>query len=109
MAVGSRQEEEREPPGADGEAGTGEELDKTHTKFIFFKASPDESTVGVVFSFPAGTASPWAGYGQGPVRPSAKLDKTRPKPDAFKNVLVGKAAGKGVFSLLCRIPLQQSR
>ncbi len=31
------------------------ELNKTHTKFVFFKASPDESTVGVVYSFLAGT------------------------------------------------------
>ena len=30
-------------------------LDKTHTKFVFFKASPDESTVDVVYSFLAGT------------------------------------------------------
>jgi len=78
--------------------GTGEEFNKTYTKFRFFRASPDESTVGVVFSFPAGT------MGDG-----AKLDKTRPKMDAFKNVLIGKAAGKGVFGLLCRILLQQSR
>jgi len=34
---------------------TGEELDKTPTEFVFFKASPDESTVEVVSSFPAGT------------------------------------------------------
>jgi len=88
---------------------TGAKLNKIYTKFVFFKASPDGSIVRVVLSLPAGTASPWAGYGQGPVGPSAKLDKTRPKPDAFKKVLVGKAAGKGVFGLLCRIPLQQSR
>ena len=44
---------------------TSAKLDKTPTEFVFFKASPDESTVGVVYSFPAGTASPWAGYGQG--------------------------------------------
>jgi len=80
--------EEREPPGADREAGTGEESNKIHTIFRFFRASPDESTVGVVFSFPAGI------MGDG-----AKLDKTRPKLDAFKNVLVGKAAGKGLNSL----------
>ncbi len=30
-------------------------LDKTHTEFVFFKASPDESTVEVVLSLPAGT------------------------------------------------------
>ncbi len=54
-----------EPPGANGEAGTGEEFNIIPTEFVFFKASPDESTVEVVFSFLAGTASPWAGYGQG--------------------------------------------
>ncbi len=48
LAVGSRQEEEREPPGAKGGAMTGEELDKIPTEFVFFKASPDESTVEVV-------------------------------------------------------------
>ncbi len=31
-----------------GGAMTGKELDKTPTEFVFFKASPDESTVGVV-------------------------------------------------------------
>ena len=45
---------ERRPPGAKGEAGTGEELDKTHTEFVFFKAFHDESTVGVVSSLLAG-------------------------------------------------------
>jgi len=30
-------------------------LNKIPTEFVFFKASPDESTVGVVFSFLAGT------------------------------------------------------
>ena len=29
------------PPGVDGEAGTGEELNKIYTKFRFFRASPD--------------------------------------------------------------------
>ena len=29
-------------------------LNKIPTEFVFFKASPDESTVEVVFSFPAG-------------------------------------------------------
>ena len=36
-------------------AGSGAKLDKTRTEFVFFKASPDESTVEVVSSFPAGT------------------------------------------------------
>ena len=40
-------------------------LNKTYTEFVFFKASPDESTVEVVYSFPAGTASPWAGQANG--------------------------------------------
>ena len=44
----SEEGKEREPPGAKGEAMTGEELNKIHTEFVFFKASPDESTVGVV-------------------------------------------------------------
>ncbi len=48
MAVGSRQVEEREPPGVKWEARTGEEFNKTPTEFVFFKASPDESTVEVV-------------------------------------------------------------
>jgi hypothetical protein len=30
-------------------------FNKTHTKFIFLRPSPDESIVGVVYSFPAGT------------------------------------------------------
>ena len=34
---------------------TGAKLNKIHTEFVFFKASPDESTVGVVYSFPACT------------------------------------------------------
>ena len=58
---------------------TGEELNKTHTKFRFFRPSPDESTVGVVYSFPAGTEA------------GAKPDKTRPFLDGFKKVSVGKA------------------
>ena len=33
----------------------GAKFNKTPTKFFFFKASPDESTVEVVFSFLAGT------------------------------------------------------
>ena len=32
---------------------TGAKLNKIYTEFVFFKASPDESTVGVVYSFPA--------------------------------------------------------
>ncbi len=46
------------------------------------------------------------GYGLpvGRVRPGmvdgAEPDKTRPKPDAFKNVLDGKGAEKGAFGLL---------
>jgi len=44
---------------------TGAKLNKIYTKFVFFKASPDGSIVWVVLSLPAGTASPWAGYGQG--------------------------------------------
>jgi len=49
-----RQGKEREPPGAKGGAMTGEELDITPTKFVFFKAFHDESTVGVVSSLVAG-------------------------------------------------------
>ena len=37
---------------------TGVKLNKIYTEFVFFKASPDESTVGVVYSFPAGTMGP---------------------------------------------------
>ena len=37
----------------DREAGTGAKLNKIYTKFVFFKASHDESTVGVVYSLPA--------------------------------------------------------
>ncbi len=33
---------------------TGEELNKTYTKFRFLWPSPDESTIEVVFSFLAG-------------------------------------------------------
>ncbi|GAG71719.1 unnamed protein product [marine sediment metagenome] len=47
---------------------TGAKLDKTRTEFVFLRASPDESTVGVVYSFLAGT------MGDG-----AELDKTRTK------------------------------
>ena len=47
---------------------TGAKLNKIHTEFVFFKAFPDESTVGVVYSFPAGIT------GDG-----AELDKTPPK------------------------------
>jgi len=38
-----------------GEARSGAKLDKIRTKFVFFRASPDESIVGVVSSFLAGT------------------------------------------------------
>ena len=62
----------------DREAGTGEEFDKTHTEFVFFKASPDESTVEVVFSFPAGRMGNGAEY-PGWIPCGAKLDKTQPK------------------------------
>ncbi len=41
-------------PGAKGEARTGAKLNKIHTKFIFLGVFPDESTVEVVYSFPAG-------------------------------------------------------
>ncbi len=51
-------------------------LDKIHTKFVFFKASPDESTVGVVYSFLAGTMRCRMSL-RNPF--GAKLDKTRPK------------------------------
>ncbi len=39
----------------DREAGTGAKLNKIYTKFIFFRVFPDESTVEVVYSFPART------------------------------------------------------
>jgi len=55
-------------------------LNKIYTKFRFFRPSPEESTVGVVYSFPVGTM----GDGTHP-------DKTRPFPDGFKKVSVGKA------------------
>ena len=48
-------------------------LDKIRTKFVFFKASSDGSTVGVVSSLPAGTMGD-----------SAELDKTQPKFDILK-------------------------
>ena len=57
---------------------TGAKLDKTRTEFVFFKASPDESTVEVVSSFPAGTMGDGAEY-PGWIPCGAKLDKTRPK------------------------------
>ncbi len=72
---------------------TGEELDKTHTKFNFLRPSPDESTVGVVSSSPAGT------MGDG-----AELDKTRPKFTIFKKVFVGEGAERCVFGLKRLIP-----
>ncbi len=56
---GSRQEKRGNPadggvtpPGAKGEAMTGAKLNKIYTEFVFFKASHDESTAGVVYSFP---------------------------------------------------------
>ncbi len=42
---------------------TGEEFNIIPTEFVFFKASPDESTVEVVFSFLAGTMGDGAGPG----------------------------------------------
>jgi len=38
---------------AQGPEGTGAKLNKIYTKFHFFQVLPDESTVKVVFSFPA--------------------------------------------------------
>ncbi|GAI83456.1 unnamed protein product, partial [marine sediment metagenome] len=40
---------------------------------------------------------------------AAKRDKTRPKMDAFKKVLVGEAAERSVFGLKRLIPPQQGR
>jgi len=57
---------------------TGEEFNIIPTEFVFFKASPDESTVEVVFSFLAGTMGDGAEY-PGWIPCGAKLDKTRPK------------------------------
>ena len=57
---------------------TSAKLNKIHTEFVFFKASHDESTVGVVYSFPAGTMGGGAEY-PGWIPCGAKLDKTRPK------------------------------
>ncbi len=86
------------PPGAKGGAMTGAKLNKIHTKFVFFKASPDESTVGVVYSFPAVTMGDGAEY-PGWIPCGAKLDKTRPKfsilkffPDERRKSPCGKTA-----------------
>ncbi len=49
------------PPNRDQEDTL--KFNKTHTEFVFFKASPDESTVEVVSSFPAGTMGVGAGPG----------------------------------------------
>ncbi len=57
---------------------TGAKLNKIYTEFVFFKASPDESTVGVVYSFPAGTMGDGAEC-PGGIPCGAKLDKTQPK------------------------------
>ncbi len=62
---------------------TGAKLNKIYTKFVFFKASPDESTVGVVYSFPAGTMGDGAEC-PGWIPGGAKSDKTPPKFCIFK-------------------------
>ena len=49
---------------------TGAKLNKIYTEFVFFKASHDESTVGVVYSFPAGTMGDGAGQGASGSGPS---------------------------------------
>ncbi len=54
-------------------------LDKTHTEFVFFKASPDESTVEVVSSLPAGTLRCIM---RSPPRPFGRdRDDRLPRPD----------------------------
>jgi len=67
---------------SNGEA-TGAKFNKIYTKFVFFGVSPDEALLGwcIVFRRAEGASVP-----------TAKLDKTRPKLDAFKNVLVDEAA-----------------
>ena len=62
---------------------TSAKLNKIYTKFVFFKASPDESTVEVVFSLPAGRMGDGTEY-PGWIPCGAKLDKTRPKFRIFK-------------------------
>ena len=62
---------------------TSAKLNKIYTEFVFFKASHDESTVGVVYSFPAGTMGDGAEY-PGWIPCGAKLDKTRTKFVFFK-------------------------
>ena len=57
---------------------TGVKLNKIYTEFVFFKASPDESTVEVVYSFLAGTMGDGAAC-PGGIPCGAKLDKTQPK------------------------------
>ena len=57
---------------------TGAKLNKIYTEFVFFKASTDESTVEVVYSFPAGTMGDGAEC-PGWIPCGAKLDKTRTK------------------------------
>ena len=65
-------------PGAKGAAMTGKEFNIIPTKFVFFKASPDESTVGVVYSLLAGIMGDGAEC-PGWIPCGAKLDKTRTK------------------------------
>ncbi len=62
---------------------TGEEFNIIPTEFVLFKASPDESTVEVVFSFLAGTMGDGAEC-PGWIPCGAKLDKTRTKFVFFK-------------------------
>ena len=60
-------------------------MNKIYTEFVFFKASPDESTVGVVYSFLAGRMGDGAEcpdpqgplWGRNPF--GAKLNKTHTK------------------------------
>jgi len=68
--------------------GDGAELDKTPTKFRILRGTPRrEAKISLLKNIPA-----------------PKLDKTRPKMDALKKVLVGKTAERGVFGLKRLIP-----
>ncbi len=77
------------------QSAIGAKLDKTPTEFVFLGVFLDEALLRWCLVFRRA---------EGAAVPTAKLDKTRPKMDAFKNGLVGEAAERGVFGLKRLIP-----
>ena len=89
----SRAGQRARPPGAKGEAMTGAKFNKIPTKFPILRGGyRREARISLLNNISA-----------------AKRDKTRPKMDAFKKVLVGEAAERCVFGLKRLIPPQQGR